>query len=208
MTVLAPDLPLTMLYGGARPDLLREETLGDILRATAKRLPHKTALHLIGTSERLSYAELDARSDRIAAALAARGVKRGEFVGLWFTRSLDLHVAMIGIAKSGAAFIPFDADAPADRISVSLDDCGARFLLSHAALATETAKVTVEVLDFHTLLATPSHTSVSAPATPDDPAYAIYTSGSTGEPKGIVISHRNISHFLRSGNAAMAMESG
>ena len=205
MTVLAPDLPLTMLYGGARPDLLREETLGDILRATAKRLPNKTALHLIGTAERLTYAELDARSDMIAAALAARGVKRGEFVGLWFTRSLDLHVAMIGIAKSGAAFIPFDADAPADRISVSLDDCGARFLLSHAALATETAKVTVEVLDFHTLLATPSHASVTEPTTPDHPAYAIYTSGSTGKPKGIVISHRNITHYMRSGNAAIGM---
>ena len=206
MNTLVSDLPITLLYGGARPDLIRDETLADIFRATAARLPEKTALNLIGSSEALTYAELDRRSDAIAAALAARGVKRGEFVGLWFTRSLDLHVAMIGIAKSGAAFIPFDADAPADRISLSLADCGARFLVSHAALAVHTANVNgATVLDFHALLATPAHEIKPERATPDDPAYAIYTSGSTGKPKGIVITHRNIAHYLRSGNAAIGM---
>lgn len=91
MNALPGESPLAMLYGGARPDLIRAETLADILRDTARRLPSKTALHLIGTKESLSYAELDQRSDTIAAALNARGVKRGQFVGLWFTRSLDLH---------------------------------------------------------------------------------------------------------------------
>ncbi|MGL5733919.1 MAG: AMP-binding protein, partial [Beijerinckiaceae bacterium] len=94
----AADWPLQMLTGGLRSDLMREETLADVLRATAQRAPDKMALHLIGGAEQLTYAELNRRSDAIAAALAARGVKRGEFVGLWFTRSLDLHVAMIGIA--------------------------------------------------------------------------------------------------------------
>ncbi|MGL4497160.1 MAG: amino acid adenylation domain-containing protein, partial [Beijerinckiaceae bacterium] len=200
----AADWPLQMLTGGLRSDLMREETLADVLRATAQRAPDKMALHLIGGAEQLTYAELNRRSDAIAAALAARGVKRGEFVGLWFTRSLDLHVAMIGIAKSGAAFIPFDADAPADRIAVSLADCGARFLLTHAALATESAKVPVTVLDFQSLLAEGATATPEGP-TPDSPAYAIYTSGSTGKPKGIVITHRNITHYLRSGNAAIGM---
>src|SRR5688572_1248508 len=86
----------TMLYGGARPDLLRNETLADIFRDTAASHPDKTAIALIGADQALTYGELDRRSSKIAAALAAKGVKRGDFVGLWFKRSLDLHVAMIG----------------------------------------------------------------------------------------------------------------
>lgn len=193
-----------LLVGEKRPDLLRDETLADILRDSASRLPEKTALHLIGRGDQLSYAELDAKSDRVAAALAAHGVKRGDFVGLWFTRSLDLHVAMIGIAKSGAAFIPFDADVPADRVATSLDDCGGRILLTHAPKAEEAAKVPVTVLDLADMLAASETVEPQGP-TPDSPAYAIYTSGSTGKPKGIVISHRNITQYLRAGNEAIGM---
>ncbi len=133
----APETPT--LVGHSRPDFLRHETLVDIFRASARRLSEKTALTLIGRAESLSYSELDRRSDLVAAALAACGVKRGDFVGLWFARSLDLHIALLGILKAGAAYIPFDAGAPSQRVASCLADCGARFLVSHDVMATQTA---------------------------------------------------------------------
>ena len=199
---LAPDR--SFVAGAVLPNLLREETLVDIVRSSAARNPGKLALTLIGAPETLTYCELDSRSDRVAAALQARGVKRGDFVGLWLQRSLDLHVALIGILKAGAAYIPFDAEAPVDRVGGCLADCGARLLVSHAAMGAETGRLSAPVAMLEDLLAEAVTGSTTiTPATPDDPAYAIYTSGSTGKPKGIVITHRNICHYLRSGNEAL-----
>ena len=192
-----------MIYGGSRPDFLRHETLIDIFRATVARVPDKTALTLIGQAEALSYGELDRRSSVVAAALAARGVRRGDFVGLWFRRSLDLHVALLGILKAGAAYIPFDADAPAERVAACLADCGARLLVSHQALAAETDRLSVTVASLDSLLAAGLANVIARGPDPEGPAYAIYTSGSTGKPKGIVVTHRNICHYLRAGNEAL-----
>lgn len=193
----------SVVLGVELPNLLREETLVDIFKASAGRNPDKLALSLIGTTERLSYGELDRRSDKVAAQLALRGVRRGEFVGLWLKRSLDLHVALIGILKAGAAYIPFDAEAPADRVASCLADCGARLLVSHQAMAGETAKLSSLTETLEALLADSRDGDAPAQARPEDPAYAIYTSGSTGKPKGIVITHRNICHYLRAGNEAL-----
>jgi len=193
----------SVVIGLELPNLLREETLGDIFKASAAQNPGKLALSLIGTSEQLSYVELDRLSDKVAAQLVLRGVRRGDFVGLWLKRSLDLHVALLGILKAGAAYIPFDAEAPADRVASCLADCGARLLLSHEAMAVETAKLSSPVEVLETLLADGRDGPAPASAGPDDPAYAIYTSGSTGKPKGIVITHRNICHYLRAGNEAL-----
>ncbi len=141
------------IRGLSRPSYLRDETLVDIFRETASRVPEKIALTLIGRGESLTYRELDRRSDLVAAALAARGVRPGDYVGLWFRRSLDLHVALLAILKAGAAYLPFDAEAPAERVASCLVDCGARLLVSHQALATETAGLDIPVASIETLLA-------------------------------------------------------
>ncbi len=198
---LAPEQ--SVLLGLQLPHLLRDETLVDIFRASAAKDPQKLALALIGSAEKLTYGELGKRSDQVAAVLAARGVRPGDFVGLWLKRSLDLHVALIGILKAGAAYIPFDAEAPADRVASCLADCGAKLLVSHAAMASETSKLSAQVATLETLLSAAGTPDAIAKATPESPAYAIYTSGSTGKPKGIVITHRNICHYLRSGNEAL-----
>ena len=131
-------------------------------------------------------------------------MKPGDYVGLWFRRSLDLHVALLGILKAGAAYLPFDAEAPSERVASCLVDCGARLLVSHQALATETAGLDVPVASLEALLAgDPRPMPCCKGRRPDLPAYAIYTSGSTGKPKGIVITHRNICHYLRAGNEAL-----
>ncbi|MDT3379478.1 amino acid adenylation domain-containing protein [Labrys neptuniae] len=193
--------PLAVVRGEQRPDLLRDETLATIFKASAAAFPDKQALGAIGTGERLTYRELDERSDRVAAALARRGVGAGMFVGLWFQRSIDLHVALLGLIKTGASFIPFDADIPPERVTASLADAGAGLLISHAPQAEKYAAVEAGTVTLEALLADTGREVPAGPAPAlTDAAYAIYTSGTSGKPKGIKVSHRNICHYLRAGN--------
>lgn len=183
------------------PEMIRDELLPDIFADTARAMPERTAILFDG--RRVSYGELEGRANRVANALRARGYGPGSFVGLWMTRSLDLHVALLGILKAGAAYLPFDTDAPAERVAVSLADCSAPAVLVDAVTASKAVGLAVPALRLEDLASEDER----APdlradgVTRDHPAYAIYTSGSTGKPKGIVISHANICHYLRAANS-------
>ncbi|OAN50441.1 peptide synthetase [Paramagnetospirillum marisnigri] len=201
MNNLSP-LPPASLLGPADPSLARDELLWEIFAATATQVPGSVALTFGET--RLTYGALSQRVEKVAAALAARGIGRGSFVGLWMSRSLDLHVALLAILRTGAAYIPFDTDAPAERVAECLDDCQARAVVVDAVTAGGIKAPLPGVT-----LTLPALEAESAPAAADpralgagtaDPAYAIYTSGSTGKPKAIVISQRNICHYLRAAN--------
>ncbi|MCP8939068.1 amino acid adenylation domain-containing protein [Alsobacter sp. SYSU M60028] len=191
-----------VLRGERRPDLLRDEVLSDIFTATARERAAHPAM--ICGERTLSYADVDAASDAIARGLERRGVGPGDVVGLWMSRGVDLLVAQIGIAKSGAAWLPFDADAPVERIATCLADASAKAVLTSDAFAPRAEAHGLVALTA-ALLCDPADSSAVDPRgrglTPDHPAYLIYTSGSTGTPKGIVVTHRNICHYLRAGNA-------
>ncbi|MFA6964955.1 Pls/PosA family non-ribosomal peptide synthetase [Bosea sp. (in: a-proteobacteria)] len=206
-TDIAAANPLAMLAGERRPDLLRDEVLGEIFAATvAERAAHPA---LVDASRRLSYDEVWAAAGRQARGLALAGVGPGDLVGLWMPRGIDLLIAQIAISRAGAAWVPFDAEAPVDRIAVCLTDAEAKGIVTASdwqgrAAATERTVWTPEAL-------AAADDGVAMPAraaglTQDHPAYLIYTSGSTGTPKAIVISHRNICHFLRSGNALYGID--
>ncbi|GLS44152.1 Pls/PosA family non-ribosomal peptide synthetase [Methylobacterium brachythecii] len=205
-----------VLYGDSRPELIRDEVLADIFRASAEARPDHPCLidaaarGAEGGYPALTYAEVDARSDAVAAALANRGIGPGAVVGLWMPRGPELLIAQIGITKSGAAWLPFDAEAPAERVGICLKDAEAKALLVSEALksgAPDAAPVvTTESLLRDVPEGAPAPDLKTLRLTPQHPAYLIYTSGSTGVPKGIVISHANICHFLRSGNALYGMQ--
>jgi len=198
-----------ILHGPDRPEFLRGETLADIFEATAARLPHKTAL--ICGERRLGYAELDQAADRIAHRLIEAGVRAGDMVGLWLPRGIELLAAQLGIAKTGAAWLPFDADAPPERIAACLDDAQARLLLIDAPQRQRLAAASglaAEVVTVQTLLAplgAAQGLHRREGSRPEHPAYVIYTSGSTGKPKGIAITQASICHFLRSENARLGV---
>src|SRR3954452_9994720 len=190
-----------VLYGEVRENLIRDEVLAEIFTTTARARPDHPAM--IFGAERLTYADVDARTDAMARGLASRGVGPGDVVGLWMPRGVELLMSQIAITKSGAAWLPFDADAPTDRIAVCLGDAEAKGLLTSAALAGKAEEAGFPVLTPQSLVYGLNGGPGDARPrglTPDHPAYMIYTSGSTGTPKGIVISHRNICHFLRSAN--------
>ncbi|SEC81611.1 non-ribosomal peptide synthetase terminal domain of unknown function [Rhizobiales bacterium GAS188] len=200
-TVVIDGPPPTLLRGEVRHDLIRDEVLSEVFAASARL--HSGKLALTGPGGEFTYAQLEAQARAIGAALAARRIGAGDVVGLWMERGPQLLIAQIGIAMSGAAWLPFDADAPVERIGECLADCGAKGLLTSQALA-ERAKGAAAPVFIDAALAAEDAPALPegrpAGLTPAHPAYVIYTSGSTGKPKGIVITHANICHFLRSAN--------
>jgi non-ribosomal peptide synthetase-like protein len=192
----------SVLRGAVRPDLLRDELLTEIFDASAASAPHAVAMTTM--ERKLTYADVDREALALARGLVRRGIGPGDVVGLWGPRGPELLICQIAIARTGAAWLPFDADAPIERIEVCLLDAEAKALLTSEAFAFKARGfVTAAVLTEADLIDHGDHSAVNARqlgATPDHPAYMIYTSGSTGTPKGIVITGRNICHYLRSAN--------
>jgi non-ribosomal peptide synthetase-like protein len=202
-----------VLFGPQQESLLREEILADLLEASATRSPEQIAL--IFGERRLSYRELNAQADLVAARLIAAGVQPGQIVGLWLPRGIELLVLQAGIAKAGAAWLPVDEDTPVERLQVCLDDADGAGVLTSAAFAPRLAALPEfaasgrPVWTAEALLAAPAAGEVLArrgAVSPDVPAYVIYTSGSTGKPKGILITQRSICHFLCSENEVLGVQ--
>ncbi len=197
-----------MLRGQPRPDLLRDELLAEIFAATAASLPDAPALRT--RDGVLTYRQADERATALARGLIARGLGPRRVAGLWMERGVDLLVAQIAIAKTGSAWLPFDADAPADRVATCLADAEATLIVTSEAFATRFAAGLPCPAVTAAGLADVSGTDVvdarGLGAAPDDPAYLIYTSGSTGVPKGIVVTNRNICHYLRAANTLFGIK--
>ncbi len=192
-----------ILLGPIQPELIREEVLADLLEATATRVPQQVAL--IFGDQQLTYQALNAQADQVASQLIQAGVQPGHIVGLWLARSIDLLVMQLGIAKAGAAWLPFDADTPVARIGVCLADAAAVGLVSCTAFAPRLAATGLTVWTAEDLIKPSQPLLRREGLLPTHPAYVIYTSGSTGKPKGIEISQGSICHFLRSENSQLGI---
>ncbi|AXI80468.1 non-ribosomal peptide synthase/polyketide synthase [Peterkaempfera bronchialis] len=141
----------------------------------------------------LTYGELNARANRLAHALIARGVGPEQLVALALPRSAELVVAVLGVLKAGAAYVPVDPEYPAARIAYLLRDSRPSLLVTTGRTGDLPGTDAVErlLLDDADLDGLPD-TDPEVPLDPGHPAYVIYTSGSTGDPKGVVVPHRNV----------------
>ena len=190
-----------ILRGKSIPDFLRNELLTEIFAATVTASGSRAAMTTL--ERHITYAGVDAQAEAIARGLVAHGARPGTVVGLWMARGPELLIAQIAIAKTGAAWLPFDADAPIERVAVCLGDADAIALLTSEefAIKTHSHAPCPVLIDAEIAIAEGARIDArAAGATPDDAAYLIYTSGSTGVPKGIVITGRNICHYLRAAN--------
>ncbi|RJL21417.1 non-ribosomal peptide synthetase, partial [Bailinhaonella thermotolerans] len=156
-------------------------TLPELFEAQVARTPDATALVSEGVS--LTYAELNARANRLARHLAARGAGPETVVGLALPRSAGLLVAMYAVVKTGAAYLPIDPSYPAERIAYMIEDAAPVVVIDESWLA----EADVSGLSPDDLERGPS---------PANPAYVIYTSGSTGRPKGVAVAHEAIVNRL------------
>ncbi len=178
--------------------------LAVILTESTRRMPGKPAVIL--RDVKISYAELGAQSDRVAANLAAAGLKAGDRIGLQLPNIPQFVIAYFGILKAGGVVVPMNPLLKAPEIEFQLRDSGARALITYSGFLDEAAKAaeaagtgslyvvgdaahTPPVASFETLLAGDPPDPQLTPVSPADPAVIIYTSGTTGTPKGAVLSH-------------------
>ncbi len=175
-----------------------DDCIHHLIEAQADRRPE--ALAIENTDERLTYADLNRRANRIAHHLLASGNVPGTLVALFLDRSCDLPVAILAALKAGSAYLPIDPSYPRDRVAFILRDSGVDSVLTHTGLLDRLPTDLVEPICLDRVADTSDDRVSSNPAVEVDPdrlAYVIYTSGSTGEPKGVMVSHRNLVHSTR-----------
>ncbi|WP_068272670.1 non-ribosomal peptide synthetase [Aldersonia kunmingensis] len=161
-------------------------TLAGIVEAQVARTPDAVAL--MTDDGDITFAELDARANRLAHWFIAQGVGPDDLVALSFGRSVDMVVTALGVMKAGAAYVPVDPTYPEDRIAYMLSDSAPKVALSAADNAEDAAR--------HYPSTAPTDADRIAPLRLSNLAYVIYTSGSTGLPKGVPVEHRAIVEYL------------
>ncbi|MFJ7203734.1 amino acid adenylation domain-containing protein [Streptomyces sp. NPDC098789] len=204
-----PDAPVADLApeGGGRPAPITPTTLGALFDAAAHRDPAATAVTqcaLDGTTRSLTYGELAAAKDELAAALRAAGVRPGRRVAVAVPRTIEQVVALVAIVSAGGAYVPLDPAYPDDRLEYVLGDAAPQAVLvdpgqrERFTALLERAGVAARVLvqgDEAPQDAVAADTGTDA-VDWHDPAYVIYTSGSTGKPKGVVVPHSSVVALL------------
>jgi amino acid adenylation domain-containing protein len=211
LPLLAPgERELLAEWSTSRAPEARARCVHEAFAEQAARVPEKAAL--VFGAERVTYADLDRRSDALALRLSELGVGPDARVGVCLERSPAMVAALLAALKAGGAYVPLDPEYPDERLAFMLADAGARVLLTSAELRGRFAgfcgEVVVPDAEEHddaadrNALSHPRTFALSHSPSPDHLAYVIYTSGSTGEPKGTEVPHRAIPGFLRGADYA------
>ncbi|MGW1675310.1 non-ribosomal peptide synthetase [Streptomyces sp. NPDC002324] len=201
-----PEAPLSaveLLTAGERRQVLQEwngtvtplpgDSLPELFQEQVRRTPDAVAVEGDGTT--LTYAQLNARANRLARLLIGKGVGPEQYVAVVVPRSVDLVVAMLAVFKCGATYLPVDPAYPEDRISYILDDAEPVVVVTVSSVAAGLSAYENVVLDgagtvealAHSAETDPGDDDRTAPLSLHSPAYIVYTSGSTGRPKGVVV---------------------
>jgi amino acid adenylation domain-containing protein len=183
----------------------RHLCLQQLFEAQAARTPERVAISF--GDERVTYAELNRRANRLAHRLRAAGVGTEVLVGVLAGRSVEMLVGLLAVLKAGGAYVPLDPQYPRERLAFMLDDTAAPVLLTERHLSAplsppQGARVVFldegdATLDAEAAGDTGGAENPTPSATADNIAYVIYTSGSTGRPKGVAIEHRSVVAFLQ-----------
>lgn len=161
-------------------DYAKDKCIHQLFEEQVKKTPDKAAI--IAGDKTLTYAELNTQANHIAHALIEKGVGVGDLVVYTLTRKSYLISTILGILKTGAAYVPVTPDYPQDRIMFMCADCNAQYFITEA--------------NIEELLSCDCSYNPNVPVSPDDLCYCIYTSGSTGKPKGVMLRHRNVTNYV------------
>jgi amino acid adenylation domain-containing protein len=178
-------------------DVPRQGRVDESFAEQAARTPEADAV--VHGERRLSYRELDRRSDRLARRLRGLGLGPEKLAGVYLRRSPELVVAQLAVLKAGGAYVPLDPEHPPERLALMLEDCQAPMLLTESALAGNLPGYNGQLIDLDRDW---PEIEPEAPGKPPaaggsgDLAYLIFTSGSTGRPKGVMVEHRSLINLV------------
>ncbi|WP_316799484.1 amino acid adenylation domain-containing protein [Pedobacter frigidisoli] len=172
------------------------KTFIELLRETVCAFPGKIAL--IDNENQISYLSLEKQTNALANYLSGRGVKKGQVVALAMHRSAQMITGIIGILKTGAAYLPIDPTLPADRVRYMLEDGDVELMITDVLENVPAQVKSVNLTQVFQFLDQESAPLPKPEISLTDTAYLLYTSGSTGRPKGVKISHKNLSNLLSS----------
>lgn len=196
MISLAQEQHLLSISRG-REQQARYSGLSEAIAQQASRAPEATAI-LCG-SLRLTYRELEQRTTQVARYLAALGVETGACVAVCMERSVEMIVAILGVLKAGAAYVPLDPRYPAERIEYMVHDCKAPVLLMHSRTAGRLhvgSAIAISLDEEWDQISNRDDASFERHIEPGHLAYVMFTSGSTGKPKGVGVTHEGMMNYL------------
>ncbi|MDZ8023828.1 MAG: amino acid adenylation domain-containing protein [Nostoc sp. DedQUE11] len=207
--VSAPDLSinaLPLLTTSERQELLALGSTSEYTKFEPTNLvelfiksarTHSDRIALIASSDKkLTYQELDQRSNQLAAVLQQKGVTTETRVGIFLERSAELVISLLAVLKAGGTYVPLDPQYPSDRLRFIAEDSGIILLLTTEALVSAIPVVGTELLVIDKI-EFPPNVNFASQIIPNQAAYIIYTSGSTGEPKGCVVTHNNVVRLMQ-----------
>ena len=171
----------------------KDLSIVELFEKIAKENGNQTAI--IYEDSKMTYSELDEKSSKFAGFLMSLGVKKGDIISTILHRSSNLIVAMLGIMKCGAIYLPISTLLPSDRIEYILNNSGSKLCITDNSTKDLTANnsTNIDEIDFENITAVPA-----VKTKPDDVIYIIYTSGSTGLPKGVQVMNKNLNNFIHS----------
>ncbi len=178
-------------WNDTRTDYPRDRSIAELFEEVARGCPDRVAL--IDGNEQLTYAMLDDRSSRLAAHLELQGVVSGSRVGLALDRTATMVVSMVGILRTGAAYVPLDPNYPVERLRFMIEDTQLSAIVTDRDLSAGVPLVRFE----DALGSERQEVHGIARSTPESTAYIMYTSGSTGTPKGVEVAHRGVIRLVR-----------
>jgi amino acid adenylation domain-containing protein len=169
-------------------------TLPDLFRESTYRYPKNTAV--VCGNESITYQELNEQSNKLANYLLSFGIGAGSLVPIQLNRSIEMIISIVGILKSGSAYIPLDYSLPSKRISYIIANSDAKVIITDIARKGTISDDVVSISLTDNVFQKQSDQFTPVAITPDDLAYVIYTSGSTGNPKGVMVTHQSIEHLV------------